>query len=54
MEAFNARYPGVTIREIEREFEDQGVLIQIDFFRGGQRIRARFTEAGEFVDEEVK
>ena len=54
MEAFNARYPGVTIREIEREVEDEGVLIQIDFLRGAQRIRARFTEAGQFVDEEVK
>ena len=54
MAAFNARYPGVTIREIEREVEDEGLLIQIDFLRGGQRIRARFTEAGQFVDEEVK
>ena len=54
MEAFNARYPSVTIREIEREFEDEGVLIQIDFIRDGHRFRARFTESGQFVSEEAK
>lgn len=54
MDAFRAKYGDVTIREVEREVEDEGILIQIDFFRGGQRIRARFTEAGRFVSEEVK
>jgi Ca2+-binding RTX toxin-like protein len=54
LEAFNTRYPGATIREIEREQEDQGVIIKIDFLTGGRRMRARFTEAGQFIDEEVK
>jgi Ca2+-binding RTX toxin-like protein len=52
--AFNAKYPGVTVREIEREQEDAGVIYKFDFLSGGQRLRARFTEAGQFIDEEVK
>jgi hypothetical protein len=30
------------------------VIYKFDFLSGGQRLRARFTEAGQFIDEEVK
>jgi Ca2+-binding RTX toxin-like protein len=53
--AFNTRYPGATIREVERETEDEGVVIKFDFLTAAnRRVRARFTEAGQFIDEEVK
>jgi Ca2+-binding RTX toxin-like protein len=54
MTAFNTRYPGATVREIERELEHGAVEIKIDFLTGGRRMRARFTEAGEFIEEEVR
>jgi Ca2+-binding RTX toxin-like protein len=54
MTAFNTRYPGATVREIERELEHGAVQIKIDFLTGGRRMRARFTEAGEFIEEEVR
>jgi hypothetical protein len=50
--AFNARDAGVTIREVEHELEDEGVVIKIEFIANGQRRRAEFTEAGQFIEEE--
>ena len=54
LDAFNARYPGATLRSVEREIEDGGPQIKFDFFLNNQRMRARFTEAGQFLEEEVK
>ena len=54
MAAFNTRYPGATVREIERELEHGALEYKIDFFTGGRRMRARFTEAGQFIEEEVR
>ena len=51
--AFQTRYPGAAIRQVEREIEDGGPQIKFDFLLNGQRMRARFTEAGQFIDEEV-
>ena len=52
--AFQAKYPGAILREVEREIEDGGPQIKFDFLLNGQRMRARFTEAGQFLEEEVK
>jgi Ca2+-binding RTX toxin-like protein len=52
--AFDARYPGATIGEVERENEDSGVFYMIDFTNSqSQRLRATFSEAGTFVKEEA-
>ena len=50
--AFNGLFPGATIREVEREQEDEGPVIKIDFFLGGRRMRAEFTEAGHLIEQE--
>jgi hypothetical protein len=48
--AFNAQFPGVTVREVERETEDEGIVYKIDFFdTNGLRRRAAYTEAGAFL-----
>ena len=54
MAAFNTRYPGATVREIERELEHGALEYKIDFFAAGRRMRVRFTEAGQFIEEEVR
>ena len=53
--AFEAKYPGATIGEVERENEDSGVFYKIDFTNAqSQRLRATFSEAGTFVKEETR
>jgi hypothetical protein len=53
--AFDAKYPGATIGEVERETEDSGVFYKIDFTNSqSQRLRATFSEAGTFVKEEAR
>ena len=52
--AFNALFPGATIREVEREQEDEGPVIKIDFFLNGRRMRAEFTEAGQLIEQEIR
>src|SRR6185503_21283243 len=53
--AFDAKYPGATIGEVERENEDSGVFYKIDFTSAqSQRVRATFTEAGTLVKEETR
>jgi hypothetical protein len=53
--AFDARYPGATIGEVEREAEDAGVFYKIDFTNAqDQGVRATFTEAGQFVREQLR
>jgi Ca2+-binding RTX toxin-like protein len=48
--AFNSSFPNVTVREIERETEDVGVVYKFDFIdTTGLRGRARFTEAGTLL-----
>jgi len=52
--AFNTRYPGATIREVERESEDEGIVYKIDFLRDGRRFRAEFNSVGQFLREEAR
>ena len=52
--AFNTRYPGATIREVERETEDEGIVYKIDFLRDGRRFRAEFNSVGQFLREEAR
>jgi Ca2+-binding RTX toxin-like protein len=52
--AFNTKYPGATIREIELEQEDIGPVYRFDFLAGTNPLRAWFKEDGSFVSEEVK
>ena len=53
--AFNARFPGATAREVEREPEDGGAVIKIDYFDAdGVRRRAEYTEAGQLIEQEVR
>jgi Ca2+-binding RTX toxin-like protein len=48
--AFNARFPGATIREVEQETEDTGVVYRIDFFDTNNiRSRASFSATGELL-----
>jgi hypothetical protein len=51
LSAFNARYPGASIREAELEQEDAGPLYKFDFNdASGTRQTAFFTPAGAFVE----
>jgi Ca2+-binding RTX toxin-like protein len=52
--AFNNKYPGATVREVELEQEDSGPHYKFDFFTGKQEKRAWFTEAGQFINEELR
>ena len=52
--AFEGRYPGANVGEVERENEDAGVVFKIDFTREGRRVRAEFSEAGQFLRDEVR
>jgi Ca2+-binding RTX toxin-like protein len=52
--AFNARYPGATINEIEKETEDAGDVYKFDFNAGKVRMRALFRPDGTFMNDEVK
>jgi Ca2+-binding RTX toxin-like protein len=52
--AFNTRYPGATINEIELDQEDLGPVYKFDFNAGPRRMRAWFDQAGTLVGEEVR
>jgi Ca2+-binding RTX toxin-like protein len=52
--AFNARYPGVTPNEIEKQTEDAGDVYKFDFLAGKQRMRAWYAADGTFLGDEVK
>jgi Ca2+-binding RTX toxin-like protein len=52
--AFNTRYPGVSINEIEKETEDAGDVYKFDFLAGKQRMRAWYAADGTFLGDEVK
>jgi len=49
--SFNLAYPNATVREIERETEDDGLVYKIDFLdANGVRGRAAFTTDGTATD----
>jgi Ca2+-binding RTX toxin-like protein len=52
--AFNAKYPGASIREIEKETEDAGDVYKFDFLAGKNRLRAWFGADGTFIGEEIR
>jgi hypothetical protein len=54
MAAFNTKYPGATVREIELEQEDGGPVYRFDFLAGTNPLRAWFKPDGTFVEEEVR
>lgn len=55
LNAFNTAFPGVTIGEVEREVEDEGVVFKIDFTdTESVRKRAEYNEAGTLLDLDLR
>jgi Ca2+-binding RTX toxin-like protein len=52
--AFNTKYPGAVVNEIEKETEDSGDVYKFDFLAGKNRLRAWFNADGTFIADEPR
>ena len=49
--AFNARYPGASAVEWEKEIDSNKTVYEVEFKQNKKEIKAKFDANGNFIDE---